>query len=61
MSKLDTILKEVWPRVRKRHFFPELPEPMCVPGEERVGLDIKDKKISISEKFVEGLCPLLEK
>jgi len=60
VSKLDRLLKEVWPKVRERHFFPELPEPDCVGGEDRVGLDIKDKKISISENFVEGLSPFIQ-
>ncbi|MBU2497692.1 MAG: hypothetical protein KKE57_02215 [Proteobacteria bacterium] len=53
---LDETLREVWPRVRKKHLFPELPYPLCAEGEKRVGLDIKEKAISISREFVEGMC-----
>ena len=52
---LDEILREVWPRVRKKHLFPELPHPLCAEGEKRVGLDIKEKAITISGEFVEGM------
>ena len=57
---LDDTLKEVWPRVRKRHLFPELPAPECASGEQRVGLDIKGKRISISKEFVTEMCEVLE-
>lgn len=60
MPDLDDILKTVWPRVRRRHLFPELPTPECVDGELRVGLDIKRKKISISRKFVKEMSVVLK-
>jgi hypothetical protein len=60
MQDLNEILKEIWPRVRERHLFPELPAPTCAGGEDRVGLDIKGKQISISRSFVEKMAPALE-
>ena len=60
MLDLDKILKEIWPKVRKRHLFPELPPPKCAQGEQRVGLDIKGKKISISKEFVVEMSKVLE-
>lgn len=48
---MDDLLK-IWHRVRRRHLFPELPTPKYAEGEQRVGLDIKGKKISISREFV---------
>jgi hypothetical protein len=59
MSDPNDILKEIWPRVRKRHLFPELPAPECAEGEPRVGLDMKGKKISISKEFVEEMSQAL--
>jgi len=56
---LNNILDEVWPKVRKRHLYPELPAPKCAEGEERVGLDIKGKKISISDEFVAEMSKVL--
>ena len=60
MRDLNEILREIWPRVRRRHLFPELPAPTCAEGEDRVGLDIKGKQISISRSFVEKMAPSLE-
>lgn len=59
MQDLDELLKKVWPEVKKRHLFPELPTPKCVQGKQRLGLDIKDKEISISEQFVEDMSQSL--
>jgi len=60
MPKLDDILREIWPRVRSKHLFPELPTPVCVEGKEKVGLDIKGKKISISREFVAEMSQVIE-
>jgi len=60
VKDLDRLIKEVWPKVRRRHLFPELPVPVSTEGEERVGLDIKGKKISISENFIRHMAPELE-
>jgi hypothetical protein len=59
MRNLENVIKTVWPKVKKRHLFPELPAPSCAEGEERVGLDIKAKKISISKAFVEKISGVL--
>jgi hypothetical protein len=60
MPDLNDILKKVWPKVKKRHLFPELPAPECADGELRAGLNIIGKKISISKKFVEEMSVVLE-
>ena len=60
MWDLDHILRKTWPEVRRRHLFPELPTPDYGEGDERVGLDIKGKKISISKKFMEGISQMME-
>jgi hypothetical protein len=59
MPDLDEILKKIWPQVRRRHLFPELPDPAFVEGEAHVGLDIKGKNISISKRFVEEMSAVL--
>jgi hypothetical protein len=43
---------QVWPIVRERHFYPELPAPQISEGKDRVGLEMKGKKISLSTAFV---------
>ena len=57
---MDDDLKKIWPEVRRRHLFPELPAPECAEGELRAGLNIIGKKISISKKFVEEMSMVLE-
>ena len=57
---MDDMLKDIWTRVRKRHFFPELPDPQFAQEQQRVGLDIKDKKISVSKEFVVDLSQKLK-
>lgn len=59
MLELENLIKTVWPKVKKRHLFPELPPPRCIEGERRVGLDIKAKKISLSRAFVEKMSVVL--
>jgi hypothetical protein len=60
MLELENLIKTVWPKVKKRHLFPELPPPRDIEGEERVGLDIKAKKISISTRFVKKMSLALK-
>jgi len=60
MAPLDELLGEIWPRVRRRHIYPELPAPTCGKGCDRVGLDIKGKRISISTEFVTELSRHLD-
>ncbi len=60
MRDLNEIVNEIWPRVRKKHLFPELPAPTCAEGEERVGLDIRGKRITISRSFVQRMARSLE-
>ena len=57
---MDDRLGDIWAKVRKRHLFPELPIPQYVQGESRVGLDIRDKRISISREFVQHMSLKLD-
>lgn len=52
MQNLDDVLKHIWPTVRERHFYPELPAPKISEGKDRVALEMKGKKISLSSAFV---------
>ena len=51
----DTLLREVWAKVREGHLFPELPQPEWSDGQDRVALEIKDKKLALSRPFVEKM------
>jgi len=60
MRDFNDIIDEVWPRVRKRHLFPELPRPACAEAGSHVALDIRKKRITISGPFVESLSAELD-
>ncbi len=59
MRDKEALLREVWARVREGHLFPELPAPEWSDGEERVALEVKGKKISLSRPFVEKMSEAL--
>jgi hypothetical protein len=60
MQNLNDILKHIWPKVRERHFYPELPAPQMAEGKDRVGLEMKGKKISLSTAFVNEMSHCLD-
>jgi hypothetical protein len=56
-----TIVEEIWPRVKKKHFYPEIPVPKIgnvtdADGQEEkgegVGLEIKQKQMTINPDFL---------
>ena len=61
-QRLQTIIEEIWPRLKKKHFYPELPVPRVGeivdasqgPAEqnEGVGLEMKQKQMTINSTFV---------
>jgi hypothetical protein len=56
---LDKLLQVIWPKVRGEHLYPELPTPHCAEDEQRVGMDIRGKQISISREFVGQLSDVM--
>ena len=60
MQNLNDMLACIWPKVRAGHFYPELPPPQLVVGKERVGLEMKGKKISISTAFVSQMSRFMD-
>ena len=71
----ESDLQRIWSQVRRKHFYPELPDPVSVESVESgdsvdsnesnassvadVALEIKSKRITLSESFVERLAPFL--
>ena len=61
-QSLQTIIEEIWPRLKKKHFYPEIPMPKAgkivdsVHGRseqnEGVGLEMKQKQMTINSTFV---------
>ena len=60
MRQLDDILNQIWPLVRARHLFPELPPPRISGGKERVGLEMRGKKIFLSSSFLSHMSRRLD-
>jgi hypothetical protein len=52
----EEIIKKIWPKVRKKHFFPELPVPKASEGTENVAMEMKDKQITINTAFYDKIA-----
>lgn len=59
MQNLNEILEQIWPKIRARHFYPELPAPQLTEGSERVGPEMKGKNISLSTTFINEVSQFL--
>jgi hypothetical protein len=60
-QRLQAIIEEIWPRLKKKHFYPEIPIPNVKEGEdssgqgdeqEGVGLEMKQKQMTINPAFL---------
>ena len=60
MQHMENILKHIWPKVRERHLYPELPVPQLAEGKDRVGLEMKGKKIFLSTAFIYEMSHLMD-
>jgi hypothetical protein len=49
----EPLLTKVWSKVRRKHFFPELPHPAISESMDRAALEIKSKQIILSRSFIE--------
>ena len=58
--KIEDIIQKVWPRVKKKHLYPQLPLPKVIEGGEDVALEIKSKQLSISNAFYQKLKEKME-
>jgi hypothetical protein len=61
-KNLELIIKEIWPRLKKKHLYPEIPVPKVrrtshpkegeAEEDEGVGLEMKQKQMTIHAGFV---------
>ncbi|MBW2038485.1 MAG: VWA domain-containing protein [Deltaproteobacteria bacterium] len=58
--EIEKIIRKVWPKVRKKHLFPQIPPPKVIEGGEEVALEIKSKQLFISNSFYEKLKDTME-
>jgi hypothetical protein len=60
LEELQKLLQRLWPEVRRRHLYPELPLPRfdfnC---SARVAMEIRDKQISLNVDFIQQMSQLL--
>ncbi len=53
---LQEIIADMWPRVRRKHFFPELPMPQVGESEKKAAVEMKNKQIVVDAAFCEQLA-----
>jgi hypothetical protein len=57
---LQAVISKVWPEVRKRHLFPELPTPQIAEsGDEAVSIQMKGKTILLDQEVLEALAKVM--
>ena len=64
-TNAQAILEEIWPRVKRKHLYPEIPVPRikttpdadkdAVGQNEGVGLEMREKQLTINGSFLSGL------
>ncbi|MFW6147261.1 MAG: hypothetical protein ACOC6B_02605 [Thermodesulfobacteriota bacterium] len=52
-NRYEPLLTKVWTKVRRKHFFPELPHPAVSESVKTAALEIKSKQIILSRSFIE--------
>jgi hypothetical protein len=53
--KDESLIDELWQKVRRKHLFPELPRPAVGETEGNVALELKSKQITLNESFLDEL------
>ena len=61
MGEWQTIVDRVWPDVRKRHLFPEIPKPIVSEEEGVSSVDMTGKQITLSLETSERLAEKVPK
>ncbi len=64
-NKLQEIIEEIWPGLRKKHLYPEIPKPRIreigdttadeSEKDEAVGLEMKQKQMTLNAAFLSGI------
>jgi hypothetical protein len=64
-KRLISMIEEIWPRLRKKHLYPEIPMPKVgkahdpkgegIEKNDRVGLEMKDKQLTINPSFLSSM------
>jgi hypothetical protein len=52
----EEVIKKIWPRIRKKHLFPEIPIPKASEGDESVALEMKNKQITINTAYCDKIA-----
>ncbi len=55
MTALNIILSDLWPQIRQKHLYPELPPPSILDGSPHVGIDMQGKQIRLSRHFIKKI------
>ena len=58
-AALRRTLERVWPLVRRRHLFPELPSPRLGSSTSRVAMEIREKQITLNLDYAADMSRLM--
>jgi hypothetical protein len=59
IQQLQELLERLWPEIRRRHLYPELPLPRFENNFSKVAMEIRDKQIILDPGFVREISQFL--
>ena len=59
LEELQGLLERLWPEVRRRHLFPEIPMPRFDSNAAPVAMEIRNKQIILNSDYVRAMSSLL--
>ena len=59
VRKLQGLLEQVWPEVRRRHLFPEIPMPRFESNPSPVAMEMRNKQIILNLEYIRAMSSIL--
>ena len=59
LEELQQLLEQLWPEVRRRHLFPEIPKPRFDSNHSAVAMEMRNKQIILNPQYVRRMSRTL--
>lgn len=60
-DSLSILIDKIWPKIKKKHLFPQILAPKIMESEEAVAIEMKEKQIIINPSICEKLSQVMPK
>ena len=59
LEELQELLEQLWPEVRRKHLFPEIPMPRFDSNHPSVAMEMRHKQIILNLEYVRAMSSIL--